>query len=568
MTLCITRRTALLLAAACASPAAPGSPGPGTGRTDARPSSSCGNGDNAALWMTTLWRLESNGWPRERCTRSPCPTAARAMPTTRRSPAVPRARRRRALAAEVDAVLQRSGASQVVLVGNSRGGIVIRNCRPAAAAEGVARDPGRAPNHGAWSSASFRPTSEFNGAAAAHAAEQPGRRRHRDHAGAEVADHPLRQQRQVRSARRRVDRRRHADPRDRFAGPALKGAQNVVIAGIDHRETAFGPQAFAAMWRFLTGSELATTRAVPEARHHAGRHAQRRSGGQPAAGRRRRRGLRHRSPPAHGSGAALHRQTVGADGRWGRSSPPARPRWSSSSRRRAMPSRMSTARPSRARRNWCTARRAHRRRRPRRAGGGDADAAARLLRHPARRDRARRPQPAGRHSRRRGRRAVHGQGRRLADGRKRAGPAPSTANASSAAAGRRRATTWCFSNCMTRKKRPTLAQVLFSQGFGTRRECESLVAAGLVSLAGEVCDDPGARSSPRAWSSACRAALAYRERAGDAAQAGRLRVLAEAQAPPQRAEPAARAAAARGVQPVGRLDETPPASCCSPTTAR
>ena len=25
-----------------------------------------GNGDTAALWTTTLWRFESNGWPRER----------------------------------------------------------------------------------------------------------------------------------------------------------------------------------------------------------------------------------------------------------------------------------------------------------------------------------------------------------------------------------------------------------------------------------------------------------------------------------------------------------------------
>ena len=25
-----------------------------------------GNGDTAALWQTTLWRFESNGWPHER----------------------------------------------------------------------------------------------------------------------------------------------------------------------------------------------------------------------------------------------------------------------------------------------------------------------------------------------------------------------------------------------------------------------------------------------------------------------------------------------------------------------
>jgi 16S rRNA pseudouridine516 synthase len=35
-----------------------------------------------------------------------------------------------------------------------------------------------------------------------------------------------------------------------------------------------------------------------------------------------------------------------------------------------------------------------------------------------------------------------------------------------------------------------LSQVLFSQGFGARRECEGLVLGGHVTLAGAVCDDP------------------------------------------------------------------------------
>ena len=35
-----------------------------------------------------------------------------------------------------------------------------------------------------------------------------------------------------------------------------------------------------------------------------------------------------------------------------------------------------------------------------------------------------------------------------------------------------------------------LAQVLFSQGFGARRECEGLILGGHVTLAGAVCDDP------------------------------------------------------------------------------
>jgi len=35
-----------------------------------------------------------------------------------------------------------------------------------------------------------------------------------------------------------------------------------------------------------------------------------------------------------------------------------------------------------------------------------------------------------------------------------------------------------------------LSQVLFSQGFGARRECEGLVASGWVSVAGRRCEDP------------------------------------------------------------------------------
>lgn len=41
-----------------------------------------------------------------------------------------------------------------------------------------------------------------------------------------------------------------------------------------------------------------------------------------------------------------------------------------------------------------------------------------------------------------------------------------------------------------------LAQVLFSQGFGTRRECDNLILAGEVRLHGEVVDDPAHEVDP------------------------------------------------------------------------
>jgi triacylglycerol lipase len=51
-----------------------------------------------------------------------------------------------------------------------------------------------------------------------------------------------------------------------FDGPELKGAENVVIAGIDHRETACGPLAFAAAYRFLTGRAPVVIAAAIESR--------------------------------------------------------------------------------------------------------------------------------------------------------------------------------------------------------------------------------------------------------------------------------------------------------------
>jgi triacylglycerol lipase len=47
-------------------------------------------------------------------------------------------------------------------------------------------------------------------------------------------------------------------------GPELKGAHNVVIPGLDHRETAYSPLAFKAMYRFITGKEPATVEIARE----------------------------------------------------------------------------------------------------------------------------------------------------------------------------------------------------------------------------------------------------------------------------------------------------------------
>ena len=89
-----------------------------------------GNGNSSALWLTAAWRFAANGWPRERLLALDFP-----YPTARDDDAVPQAGRsgtddqRAQLVDAIDAVLGRTGASRVVLIGSSRGGNAIRDQR-------------------------------------------------------------------------------------------------------------------------------------------------------------------------------------------------------------------------------------------------------------------------------------------------------------------------------------------------------------------------------------------------------------------------------------------------------
>jgi hypothetical protein len=111
------------------------------------------------------------------------------------------------------------------------------------------------------------------------------------------------------------------------AGPELKGAQNVVIAGIDHRETSYGPQAFEAAYRLITGKAPTAMAVQPEARVVLdGQVSGQGLGNDPTKG-----SYATNLPlagamvevfaidPATGErlGPARWRKTVGADGRWG-----------------------------------------------------------------------------------------------------------------------------------------------------------------------------------------------------------------------------------------------------------
>ncbi|MCE9659262.1 MAG: twin-arginine translocation pathway signal [Burkholderiales bacterium] len=325
----MTRRDLLLAAAAVA--AAPLAGCATTGGGDARPPIVFvhGNGDTAALWTTTIWRFESNGWPRERlfALDLPYPNArnedAKAQPG-RTSAAEYTAH----LAGEVKKALAATGASKVVLIGNSRGGYPIRQF----IADGGAGVVSHAvlcgvPNHGVWAHSGFLPGSEFNGLG-------PFLSRLNAPQGADGNEVTP----GVRWLTIRSDNNdKYAQPDGvwigqrgtptnvTFDGPALKGAENVVIAGIDHRETAFGPKAFAEMWRFLTGQPAATTAIVPEAKVVldgvvSGLGLDNREGGfttnLPLVGA----GVEVYATAAETGerlGPPAHRKTIGADGRWG-----------------------------------------------------------------------------------------------------------------------------------------------------------------------------------------------------------------------------------------------------------
>ncbi|MFO6420261.1 twin-arginine translocation pathway signal [Hylemonella sp. W303a] len=229
-----------------------------------------GNGDSAALWLTTLWRFESNGWPRERLhvIELPYPQArdndGKAQPGRSGT-----AEHMAYLKGEVERVLRATGASQVVLMGNSRGGYAIRNyIQNGGGASTVSHAIlGGTPNHGVWAIKGYNEGSEFSGTGPFLS----GLNTPKNANGDEVTG-PVRWM-TVRS-----------DNNDKYAqpdglwigakgtptnvgydGPELKGARNVVIAGLDHRETSFAPTAFAAAFQFLTG-RAPSVDIVPEAR--------------------------------------------------------------------------------------------------------------------------------------------------------------------------------------------------------------------------------------------------------------------------------------------------------------
>ena len=394
-----------------------------------------GNGDTAALWTTTIWRFESNGWPRERLHAIDLPYPLARDDDAKEQPGRSSTAEHMAyLAAEVKKVLAATGAKKVALVGSSRGGNAIRNFVANGGGAALVSHAvlGGIPNHGVWANPAFLPGSEFNGKGPFLTALNAPRAD-----GSEVT--PGVAWMTIRS-----------DNYDKFAqpdgawigargtptnvtfdGPALKGAENVVIAGIDHRETAFSAKAFARNVslhrRPRAGDAGHRSGGAGRARRHRERPRPRQPArqlrDQPAARRRDGRGLRDE----RGDRRTARRCRAQEDDRHRRPLGAVRRR-----RQRALRIRHQRARLRDDARlpvavpalfvDRQPAPRAARRRRPRREVARHADASARLLRRAARPHRARRHEPAGGDPERRRRRrdgARQGGRRRSARGRRR-----------------------------------------------------------------------------------------------------------------------------------------------------
>ena len=278
-----------------------------------------GNGDHAALWITTLWRMESNGVPRERML-----AINFTDPLARTDDKVEQANRsstedqRRELGEAVKELQRRTGAPRIALVGSSRGGYSIRNY----IRNGGGADISHAvlcgvPNHGVydWDDG---PGGEFNGRGPFLRGLNEGE--------SEVT--PGTAFLTLRSDG--IDK--FAQPDGRFVGkpgtptgvtsdgPALKGATNLVLGALDHREVAFHPRAFREIYKFIGGREPSRIEIVPEAEVKLSGLVTGTPGGvvtnRPVSGATVEI-YRVSAETGERTGGPIHSSQTGADGRWG-----------------------------------------------------------------------------------------------------------------------------------------------------------------------------------------------------------------------------------------------------------
>ena len=218
-----------------------------------------GNGDSSALWINNIWRFEANGYKRNQLFAIDF-----AYPSARRADAKPEPFRSssedqmKELASLVAQALKATRRRKLALVGSSRGGNAIRSyLRNGGGAEFVSHAVlCGTPNKGVVNSDSLLIGSEFNGAFPFLKGLNGG---------------PDDLVRGVEMMAIRSDTNdKFSQPDGRFVGAPgkptgvgydsseLRGAKNVILDGLDHREVAFNKLAFAAMYEFIASKPPAS----------------------------------------------------------------------------------------------------------------------------------------------------------------------------------------------------------------------------------------------------------------------------------------------------------------------
>jgi pimeloyl-ACP methyl ester carboxylesterase len=218
-----------------------------------------GNGDSAALWINNIWRFETNGFRRNLLAAIDF-----SLPNARTDDSKPQEYRSstddamKELAAYVAQVKKTTRQAKVVLIASSRGGNTVRNyLKNGGGAQSVSHAIlCGTPNKGIVISDTMMIGSEFNGAMPFLKGLNAGS----DDLIAGV------QMMAIRSDKND----KYSQPDARFVGQPgkptgvsydsseLRGARNVILDGVDHRETAFHKLAFAAQFEFITGKPPGT----------------------------------------------------------------------------------------------------------------------------------------------------------------------------------------------------------------------------------------------------------------------------------------------------------------------
>lgn len=218
-----------------------------------------GDGDSSALWINNIWRFEANGYKRNHLFAIDFTNPSALSDDSKIQPfRSSTTDEMKELAAFVAQVKKDTRRRKVALVASSRGGNTVRNyLKNGGGADSVSHAVlCGTPNKGVWVSDTFLPGSEFNGAGPFLKAMNGGP----DDliAGVELM------------AIRSDKNDKYSQPDGRFIGQAgkptgvsydsseLRGARNVILDGVDHRETAFHKLAFAAQYQFITGKAAGT----------------------------------------------------------------------------------------------------------------------------------------------------------------------------------------------------------------------------------------------------------------------------------------------------------------------